>query len=149
MINDPLKTGEILSLAMNAQGLHSCLGPSWLLLCFAGRAGRFSSAQLYGMMCRTDKSVETAEGKIQILSIFANNCWSAAVQTQHPSTFLIRQVPEIKRGKRNFLLTSLQQEQGPENDCWTLLNQKHQTFLGLFDAVDITAPPESSMNSVF
>lgn len=58
-------------------------------------------------------------------------------------------MPEIKRGKRNFLLSSLQQEQGAENDCWTPLNQEHQTFLGLFDAVGIAAPPWSWMNSVF
>lgn len=73
----------------------------------------------------------------------------AAVQTQHPWTFPIQQVPEIKRGKCNFLLTSLQQEQGPENDSWTLLKQVHHTFLGLFDAVGITTPPESLMSSVF
>lgn len=141
--------GEILSSALKAQGLHSCLGPSWLLSWFAGRAGRFSSAQVYRMMCWADKSVETLKARSKycpfLLTIFS----LAAVQTQHPWTFPIQQVPEIKRGKYNFLLTSLQREQGPENDSWILLNQEHHTFLGLFDALGITTPPESLMNSVF
>lgn len=73
----------------------------------------------------------------------------AAVQTQHPWTFPIHQVPEIKWGKCDFLLASLQQEQGPENDSWTLLKQVNHTFWGLFEAVGITTPLESLISSVF
>lgn len=66
----------------------------------------------------------------------------AAVQTQHPQTFPIQQVPEIKRGKCNFLLSSLQQEQGPENDSWTLLNLEHRRFRAVWCAGHHSSPGE-------